>query len=254
VITLGELDLGFAAGVTIRGEAGNDRIDASLLTHAVTLIGGDGHDTLLGGRMADSLDGGAGKDLLNGRAGNDTLMGGTANDRLFGGRGSDRLDGGRGHDLLKGQGTRFDTLDGGPGDTIRSTAVEATMNSVVGSDTTGCWEDLGATRSMEATEMTGSEGRAEATCCLVKAAGTCSTVPLVTIRSWVDPATTRSLDLRARSMKPSRLSPTGSQTGRRRSKSPPAQRSTRRPRPFSLPWSRPECILFLINCLTGNNW
>jgi Ca2+-binding RTX toxin-like protein len=115
VITLGELDLGFAAGVTIRGEAGNDRIDASLLTHAVTLIGGDGHDTLLGGRMADSLDGGAGKDLLNGRAGNDTLMGGTANDRLFGGRGSDRLDGGRGHDLLKGQGTRFDTLSGGPG-------------------------------------------------------------------------------------------------------------------------------------------
>jgi len=115
VITLGELDSGFAAGVTIRGEAGNDRIDAALLSHAVTLIGGDGHDTLLGGRMADSLDGGAGKDLLSGRAGNDTLTGGTANDRLFGGRGSDRLDGGRGHDLLKGQGSRFDTLSGGLG-------------------------------------------------------------------------------------------------------------------------------------------
>jgi Ca2+-binding RTX toxin-like protein len=116
--------------VTVRGEAGNDTIDFSLLALAdrialgitsVTLdgnagsdliTGSNGRDTLRGGLSTeldvdtiygrgdnDTIYGGGGNDLLYGEDGNDTVRGEAGDDRLDGGLGTDRLEGGDGTDL-----------------------------------------------------------------------------------------------------------------------------------------------------------
>jgi Ca2+-binding RTX toxin-like protein len=70
--------------LTVRGQDGNDVIDASQVqTGAVRLV----------------LDGGAGDDILIGSAGDDVLVGGEGNDVLIGGGGNDILDGGAGEDI-----------------------------------------------------------------------------------------------------------------------------------------------------------
>ncbi|MBM4025967.1 MAG: calcium-binding protein [Planctomycetes bacterium] len=133
--------------LTIRGEGGNDRIEAisddekegvtfldiALLTFteiylyggpgnddlwgtskADYLYGEGGNDRLVGGQGADHLYGGADDDFLSGYGGDDVLDGGTGDDFLCGDQGNDILFGGAGNDILVG-GTGNDTLDGGTG-------------------------------------------------------------------------------------------------------------------------------------------
>lgn len=62
--------------VTVDGSAGtthDSTINASAMTHAVSLIGGDGDDSLVGGAGGDTLAGGAGDDTVTGGAGSDTF-------------------------------------------------------------------------------------------------------------------------------------------------------------------------------------
>ena len=89
-----------AAGVNITigsgveyaaGNNGNDTIDASDLTTALTIGGAGGIDTLTGGSAGDTLAGGDGNDTLNGNGGNDIMFGGTSADDFHGGDGDDKM-------------------------------------------------------------------------------------------------------------------------------------------------------------------
>lgn len=71
------------------GSQGNDYVNLSDATVALTLIGNAGNDTLIGGRGNDSLEGNGGNDVLRGGAGNDTLIGNGGGDWLYGGTGND---------------------------------------------------------------------------------------------------------------------------------------------------------------------
>lgn len=79
--------------VLLYGTAGNDSINASAVSFAVTLSGGGGDDTLTGG---------SGNDFLFGDEGNDSIVGGSGNDTLIGGDGDDLLTGGLGNDTFFG--------------------------------------------------------------------------------------------------------------------------------------------------------
>jgi Ca2+-binding RTX toxin-like protein len=103
--------------LTIDGQGGNDRIDASTLPDDsidFDLEGGGGDDVLLGGAGVDRLSGDQGHDRLDGGAGPDHLFGGEGDDDLVGGPGDDTLRGDEGDDNLLG-GPGDDDLDGGPG-------------------------------------------------------------------------------------------------------------------------------------------
>ncbi|MFM9964815.1 MAG: calcium-binding protein, partial [Planctomycetaceae bacterium] len=76
----------------LSGGSSNNLLDAAGFTlGAVTLQGGNGHDTLLGGTGNDVLLGGSGDDSIVGNAGRDLLIGGTGTDSLEGGAGDDLL-------------------------------------------------------------------------------------------------------------------------------------------------------------------
>lgn len=101
-------------------------IDASMVTHGVSLFGGLGNDTLIGGADDDLLEGGGGANLLMGGGGDDSLRSGGGNDTLIGGEGDDDLldsggtnllMGGAGNDTLVAGGGN-DTLIGGDGDDV----------------------------------------------------------------------------------------------------------------------------------------
>ncbi|MBI1313757.1 hypothetical protein GC176_20895 [bacterium] len=94
--------------------ARNDGFDASALSVAVNVLGGDGNDTITGSMASDQIDGGAGDDMLAGLAGDDLLAGGDGNDTIRGAAGRDSISGGNGDDLLRGQGGH-DDLSGGAG-------------------------------------------------------------------------------------------------------------------------------------------
>lgn len=92
----------------VNGFTGNDTLDGSGATSALSLLGengddvlrgGAGNDTLIGGQGNDRLEGGAGNDWLSGVDGNDTLLGAAGNDTLIGWSGADVMDGGDGSDL-----------------------------------------------------------------------------------------------------------------------------------------------------------
>lgn len=84
--------------IVLIGGVGANKLDASLATVSVVLIGGRGNDTLLGGSGAD------------------TLSGGNRNDATVpGGDGGDSLDGGVGADTLESD--PADTINFGAGDT-----------------------------------------------------------------------------------------------------------------------------------------
>lgn len=84
--------------IVLIGGIGANRLDASLATVSVVLIGGRGNDTLLGGSAAD------------------TLSGGNRNDStVAGGDGADSLDGGTGADTLEND--PADAINLGAGDT-----------------------------------------------------------------------------------------------------------------------------------------
>jgi Ca2+-binding RTX toxin-like protein len=89
---------------SLQGGAGDDLLDASDATGAVTLCGGDGNDTLIGGRAADLLFGDAGDDLLSGGIGNDTMSGGTGNDVFDDTVGGNQFNGGAGLDSIRIEG------------------------------------------------------------------------------------------------------------------------------------------------------
>jgi Ca2+-binding RTX toxin-like protein len=104
--------------VVAHGGDGNDSINASVLTTAVSAYGDGGNDSITGGLGNDSLSGGdgndtlignGGEDLINGDAGGDVLDGGAGNDALFGGADAD--------DLIPGTyfGLSPEYVDGGSG-------------------------------------------------------------------------------------------------------------------------------------------
>jgi Ca2+-binding RTX toxin-like protein len=72
---------GLTIPVTVKGGAGDDRIDASGVSAiGVVLLGGDGNDLLIGGDAADTLLGEADDDVLSGNGGADILDGGAGFD------------------------------------------------------------------------------------------------------------------------------------------------------------------------------
>lgn len=111
-VTLLGTDSQFTAEIRVRGQAGDDLLDASAMTREVTLAGAGGRDTLLGGTAGDLLigqngpdeiDGGDGHDLIRGEGGDDVLFGRAGNDELLGGQGNDTILGGDGDDTIRGQ-------------------------------------------------------------------------------------------------------------------------------------------------------
>jgi Ca2+-binding RTX toxin-like protein len=114
------------AGVTITmgsgiesatGNSGNDSIDGSLLSTALTLDGAGGIDILRGGSDIDVINGGLGSDTLFGNSGNDQLFGGDGDDSLYGGAGDDQFTTGIGSDVFfiesaSGNDSVLDFIDG----------------------------------------------------------------------------------------------------------------------------------------------
>lgn len=83
-------------------------LDASAVTHDLTISGNKESNKIIG----TSQD-----DIINGNNGADTILGGAGNDSLVGGAGNDCLSGGAGDDSLWG-GAGTDTLIGGDGDDV----------------------------------------------------------------------------------------------------------------------------------------
>lgn len=125
--------------VTLKGNSGNDTIDAVGSDVVVSIDGGLGADRIYGGTRAsatgtpdDTLFGGSGSsdgnDTIIGLAGNDSIVGGYGNDVLLGGAGNDTIVGGNGNDYLGGEddqdsllgGDGKDTISGGDGDDTTS--------------------------------------------------------------------------------------------------------------------------------------
>ena len=92
VLDAGGVNIAIGSGVEYAaGNNGNDTIDASGLTTALTIGGAGGIDTLTGGSAGDTLAGGDGNDTLNGNGGNDIMFGGTGADDFHGGDGDDKF-------------------------------------------------------------------------------------------------------------------------------------------------------------------
>ncbi|MFM9962035.1 MAG: beta strand repeat-containing protein [Planctomycetaceae bacterium] len=125
-LTLSAVDALFSASVSVIGDNGNDRLDASAMTLKVSLQGNVGADTLLGGAGNDDLNGNSEDDSIDGGAGNDSLQGGAGNDVLVGAAGIDTLLGQGGNDSLTG-GLDSDLLDGGTGTDALIEAADANL-------------------------------------------------------------------------------------------------------------------------------
>ena len=92
VLDAGGVNITIGSGVEYAvGNNGNDTIDASGLTTAITIGGAGGNDTLTGGSAGDTLAAGDGVDILNGGDGADTLYGGAGIDEFHGGDGDDNM-------------------------------------------------------------------------------------------------------------------------------------------------------------------
>lgn len=77
-------------------------IDASAVTHSMSIVGNKSANSIMGTTDEDTIDGGAGNDKLYGKDGNDSIIGGKGKDSLYGGDGNDTLWGGTGNDYLYG--------------------------------------------------------------------------------------------------------------------------------------------------------
>lgn len=85
-------------------------IDASAVTHELTITGNAYANRIVGTDEDDAISGAGGKDSIYGGDGNDTINGGAGNDILTGGKGNDTLTGGAGADTFiynKGDGNDF---------------------------------------------------------------------------------------------------------------------------------------------------
>lgn len=134
-IVIQSLDAAFAAKITVNAGSGADRVNASAIDIAVSVLGGAGRDTLIGGSGNDTLLGGSEDDSLTGNGGDDSLVGETGNDKLFAGDGNDVLAGGDGNDNLQGQ-AGSDTILGGIGnDSINGGDDDDSLSGEVGRDT-----------------------------------------------------------------------------------------------------------------------
>lgn len=120
--------------VTVTGNGGADRIDASATDFPVSLNGGSMNDTLIGGSGNDTLDGSTNDDQLSGGDGSDTLIGSSGNDVLSGGNGDDNLDGGTGNDDLSGDAGDDLCLGGNDRDTISGGNDNDVVNGQAGDD------------------------------------------------------------------------------------------------------------------------
>jgi Ca2+-binding RTX toxin-like protein len=108
----------------VNGYTGDDTIDASSFSTAVTIVGGEGDDVIIGGNAADFLVGSAGDDLLSGGDGNDLLFGKAGADTYLGGAGDDTV-------YLEDE---LDTFqDGGAGTDRAIIAVDTGLSIDVGS-------------------------------------------------------------------------------------------------------------------------
>ena len=142
---------GFEAA-TLRGDSGNNTLDASAFAAPVTLDGGSGIDLAQGGSVADVLTGGPGSDTLTGGGGADRVVetadsSFTLTDASLGGAatGNDSLasiehatlTGGPGANALDASGfTGAATLNGvGGADTLSGGSGGATLNGAAGADT-----------------------------------------------------------------------------------------------------------------------
>jgi Ca2+-binding RTX toxin-like protein len=95
---LNGLELGGTKGVTVVGNAIDNRVKGSAGADVMALL--DGRDWAQGGEGADVLSGGGGHDQLFGGKGKDLLNGGIGDDRLTGGAGADRFVAGQGRDII----------------------------------------------------------------------------------------------------------------------------------------------------------
>jgi Ca2+-binding RTX toxin-like protein len=90
-----EIGRGDVELLEVRGEGGDDVIDASQLSNddvrgtQLLLRGGDGNDRINGSDGADIILGEAGDDVLQGMAGRDLLIGGLGADQIMGNEGDD---------------------------------------------------------------------------------------------------------------------------------------------------------------------
>jgi Ca2+-binding RTX toxin-like protein len=102
-IDVNDLDVFYQSMHTVMldGHQGDDVLDASGSSAALTILnGGAGNDTLTGSDRDDRMFGGAGDDILLGRDGDDLMFGGEGNDRMYGHRGRDQMSGGAGTDMM----------------------------------------------------------------------------------------------------------------------------------------------------------
>ncbi|MBC1253909.1 hypothetical protein GNE54_00490, partial [Trichormus variabilis V5] len=125
---------GTTAVTTIIGGSGDDIIDASASSQAITIFGNAGNDRITGGAGNDRLDTGTGQDFVIGGAGNDfitvqgTSGGGTT---VLGGLGDDRIE----------IGTPLADA-GRVGRTLNNLLAGLTINGEAGVDTLGVYDDF----------------------------------------------------------------------------------------------------------------
>ena len=77
-------------------------VDASAVTHSLSIIGNREANIITGSSQDDTLNGGKGADTIYGGNGSDSIFGGIGDDELRGGVGKDTLWGGAGNDKLYG--------------------------------------------------------------------------------------------------------------------------------------------------------
>lgn len=122
-----------ARALTLRGNAGDDTIDAAgplsflwpfAVPGALTLDGGAGNDRIRGGRGNETIRGDRGDDEIDAGAGDDTVLGGDGDDEIDAGAGDDTILAGLGDDTVRGRdgddvirtGDGDDEIDGDAGD------------------------------------------------------------------------------------------------------------------------------------------
>jgi hypothetical protein len=82
-----------AAGLNyVRGNIGNDIINASAFTKAITIVGGDGQNVLNGGSASDTIISAGGSDTIHGNDGNDVIQSvSRGSGSLYGDAGNDQF-------------------------------------------------------------------------------------------------------------------------------------------------------------------
>jgi hypothetical protein len=119
--------------ITVYGGEGHDTVHGS--EAGETLLGEAGNDVLVGHQGDDRIEGGEGSDFLIGDAGNDVILGGDGDDQVWGQDGDDTLWGDAGNDTLYG-GTGSDWFAAGYGDDrlFDTNSVSGYLNGGPGND------------------------------------------------------------------------------------------------------------------------